>query len=199
MRRLLSLTLLLSLTAAMTLPADAQSVTFRGKVEDVSGTQNQFFVDCTNTSLTSGAFNLNLFVGQQVEITGQWNGSTAAPSVDVAAIAVVPEVFELGGGAKIGDELKVGFIATPGDLAISRITVAPSFTDLGASGVVFVDLSKTVIGTTGVIPGGGILQHTLQIPNDPSLVGLEIFGQGALIDSLGNLTLTNPDCKTIDS
>ena len=108
MRRSLSLTLALSLAALLTAPADAQSVTFRGKVEDVSGTQNQFVVDCTTTSLTSTAFNLNLFVGQQVEITGDWNGSVGSPSVNVQAIAVVPEVFELGGGAKIGEELKVG-------------------------------------------------------------------------------------------
>ena len=70
---------------------------------------------------------------------------------------------------------------------------------IGAAGVVFVDLGQTVIGTSGVIPGGGILQTNLQIPADPSLIGLEVFGQGALIDGAGNLTLTNPDCKTIDS
>ena len=199
MQSITSLTLALSLSAAMAMPADAQSVTFRGKVEDVSGTQNQFILDCTNTSLTSAAFNLNLFVGQQVEITGQWNGSNMAASVNVAAIAVVPEVFELGGSAKIGDEIKVGFIATPGDLAFSRICLAPAFTNFGSSGVLFVDLGQTAIGTVGVIPGGGILQHTLQIPNDPNLIGLEVFAQGALIDGLGLLTLTNPDCKTIDS
>lgn len=178
--------------------ASAQSVTFNGKVEDVSGTQNQFFVDCTDTRLTSTAFNLNLFVGQQTRITGTWNGSAANPSVNVTDIQVIPEVFELGGGAKIGGVLKVGFIGTPGDLAISRIALQPGFAPIDGAGVLFLDMSTAVAGTSGIIPGGGILQTNLPIPNNPALIGLEIYGQGATITPEGVVTVTNPDCKTLD-
>src|SRR5215831_14142348 len=99
--------------AAMVGLAQAQSVHFRGKVEDVSGT-NKFMIDCTKVELTSAQFNLNQFVGQQVDATGMWNGSTTAPVIDVTAIQSVPRLFDLGGNGKVGGELRFEITSTPG-------------------------------------------------------------------------------------
>jgi hypothetical protein len=96
--------------------ASAQSVTMRGKIEDVTGT-GQFFLDCTDVDLSSVLLNLKLFVGQQVKIQGGWNGSVAAPAVVVEAIPVVPEMFEIGGGGKICELAHPTVTASPGSLA----------------------------------------------------------------------------------
>jgi hypothetical protein len=178
--------------------AFAQTVTFDAKVEDVQGTQNQFFADCTDTQLTSSLFNLNTFVGQQVRITGQWNGSTANPSVVVTAIQGVPEVFEIAGGAKIGETSALGFTAQPGAAVIGFLSLAPSFAPFGSTDVIFLDASQVVLSRTGTIGGTGVLELPFAIPNSPVLVGVELYGQGAVVAG-GFVNLTNPDCKTIDN
>ena len=179
--------------------AQAQTVVFRGQIEDVQGTQNQFFLDCTDTSLTSSAFNLNLFMNQSLEITGNWNGSFTNPSVEVTALTPVVESFEIGGGAKIGETSNMTWTGAPGSVAIGRIALDTAFVPLGGdTGVLFLDLSTSVLGRNGVIGGGGILQSNFFIPDNPSLVGLDIYGQGAIITG-GVVTLTNPDCKEIDN
>lgn len=186
---------LLTLTS---LPVDAQAVTLRGKVEDVQGTQNLFFVDCTNVSITSGAFNLNLFLNQQVELTGNWNGSFVAPAVDVTAIVQVVESFEIGGGAKIGDVSNLSVTGPAGDVAVAYISTAPGFTPLGDLGVGLIHPTQSYLMGVGVIPPFGTRQFPLPIPNDPSLVGFELHGQGVILDvGAGQALLTNPDCKEI--
>jgi hypothetical protein len=179
--------------------AAAQSVMLRGKVEDVSGTTGQFIVDCTNVDLSSAAFNLNLFVGSQTEIHGTWNGSSTNPAVVVTAIQLVPETFEIGGGGKIGETAKPTVTGAPGSLATTFASTSTSFAPLGAWGSVFLGGNPFHTGT-GTIPGGGTLELAIQIPNDPTLVGVDVFGQGAIIDTVGGtVLLTNPDCKTLES
>ncbi|MHC4378977.1 MAG: hypothetical protein ACYS26_20445 [Planctomycetota bacterium] len=175
----------------------AQDFTFRGKVEDVSGTQNQFFVDCTDVALTSSAVNLNLFIGQSVEISGFWNGSSAQPAIDATSVTVVTETFEIGGGAKLGETSSLGFTGAPGTQALGFLSGNPGFTPFGDQ-LIFLDQTNILLQGGGTIGGTGILEVPFQIPNNPSLLGFEFFGQGALIGNDGSILLTNPDCKTID-
>ena len=179
--------------------ASAQQVSFRGKVEDVSGTTNQFIVDCTDVDLTSSAFNLNTFVGSQTRITGNWNGSIANPAVDVTAIELVAETFEIGGGGKIGDDATFGVTGTPGSPFAMFLSFGPSFVPFRAAGAVMVDPATLSPVASGVIGAAGNFQLKVQIPNNPALVGITIHGQGAIGLGGGNLLLTNPDCKTLES
>ena len=179
----------------------AQQVTFRGKVEDVQGTQNQFVLDCTNAELTSATIDLNAFVAMSAEMTGQWNGSVTAPMVVVETLTLVPETFEIGGGAKIGDTSTLSFTATPGDLAIGVLSIAPTFVPFRrANGVILANsaTSHRLLQRFGTVGGTGILEIPFMIPNDPSLVGFDIYGQGALAAG-GTIRMTNPDCKTISN
>jgi hypothetical protein len=189
----LSLTLLLALSTL----ASAQTVTLRGKVEDVSGTTGQFFVDCTDVDLSSALFNLNLFVGQQVEIGGTWNGSVGSPAVVVTEIQAVPESFEIGGGGKIGKSAQPTVTAAPGSLAFTFASMSSSFLPLGTAGTGF--LGGAVVPTgSGTVGGSGILQLSIQIPNDPTLVGFNVFGQAVVVDpGLSAFWFTNPDCKEL--
>ncbi len=188
---------LLTLTASLLLAstAVAQEVTFRGKDEDVSGTQNQFFVDCTDVDLTSALFDLNDFIGMQTLITGTWNGSRVSPAVLVSDISVVPETFEIGGGGKLGDDMTFGITGPDGAFAAAFFSMDSDFLNL-RQGVVLIDLARSSKIAQGTIPPIGNIEWTVTIPNDPTLVGLTGYGQGFYVSG-GRLTITNPDCKEV--
>jgi hypothetical protein len=193
----MKLSLVIPALLATTALTTAQSVTLRGKVEDVSGTTGQFFLDCTDVDLSSIAFNLNLFVGQHVEIQGTWNGSVGTPAVVVEAIANVPESFEIGGGGKIGEQAHPTVTAAPGSLAFTFASVSTSFLPLGAAGTGFLGGNPFSTGS-GTVGGAGVLQLNVPVPNDPSLIGVDIFGQAIVLDA-GSFSFTNPDCKELKS
>lgn len=182
---------------ALAATAPAQDVVLRGKVEDVSGTTNRFVVDCTDTALTSAAFDLNAWVGQQVELTGTWNGSSASPSVEVTAIAPIAESFEIGGGAKIGDQAVFAVTSNPGDLTVMFAALGAGFAPTRRAGTLLLDANPIVEIGSGVVRGDGRLEITVDIPDDPSIVGIEVFGQALIAFAAGGKTWSNPDCKTI--
>lgn len=176
----------------------AQSVTVRGKVEDVGA--NQFVIDCTNTTLVSATFNLNLFVGQEVLLTGAWNGSTAAPSINVQTIVNSIGGFEIPSNPKIGGTLRLGQTGTPGDAVFFLASAASGFLPIGADNTLLLDPATAFRAGSGVIPALGVLETSINLPNDPSLLGVIAHGQAAVFSSgFTVLTLTNPDCKEIKS
>ncbi len=175
----------------------AQNVTFRGQVEDVQGTQNQFVVDCSNVQLVAPAINLQTFVGLQTEITGTWNGSSVAPSVTVSAIQAVAESFEIGGKGEIGDELTFGVTGPVGRPTAMFASLGSTFAPLAGAGAVFIDLGIARPIASGIIPGGGNLQVKVAIPNNPNLVGTTVYGQAGILAAPGQIFLTNNDCKTL--
>lgn len=186
----------LSLLALSALAA-AQHVTVRGKVEDVSGTAGEFTLDCANVSLSSTTVDLNLFVGLQVELQGGWNGSTTTPAVAVADMVEVPRSFEIGGGGKIGSAIKPTVTGTPGALAFTMGAVTTSFVPFGGFGTILLGTNAFPTGS-GTIPASGTLELSIQVPDDATLVGVDVFGQGAIVDTVGNSVLfTNPDCVTL--
>ena len=197
MRSVLFLPCLLALLGAAG-DSRGQAVSFRGKVEDVPGTANQFLVDGTNTHLTSPAIDLNLYLGQQVLIAGTWNGSASAPSVVVQTTAVVPKTFEVGGNGSIGGQMVFGAIGTPGDSAVLAAGFLPTFVPLPGLGVAFFDPSTMVVVGVGPINGLGQFEISVPIPNDPGLLGLNVLGQGAMSGPVTGILVTNPDWKQID-
>ena len=190
MRLRLPISLFLLSSAAM-----AQQITLRGKVEDAAG-GNQFVVDCSSTRLTSATFDLNTFVGQQVLITGTQVGTPQAPLVEVATIAVIPEIFEIPGNPEVGNELRFGATHTPGARVSFFVALGPGFRRVGRAGTFMLDLSTTVFATAGTIPAPGNLELVIPLPNDPALIGRDVHAQ-ALLFSGGALVISNPDCKTI--
>ncbi|MCI0588147.1 MAG: hypothetical protein L0323_15055 [Planctomycetes bacterium] len=179
--------------------AAAQPVSFRGKVEDVSGTSNQFVVDGTSTALTSSTINLNAFVGEQVLIGGVWNGSSAAPSVSVQTISIVPRTFEVGGNGSIGNEIRFGAFGAPGDAAVLVAALQPTFLPLPGLGVAFLDPMNIIVVGAGAIGQDGNFEVEVAIPNDPAFVGLDVLGQGAISGPGAGLIVANPDSKTIQA
>ncbi len=196
MNRFSSLSSLFALLAIAE-SAAGQAVTFRGKVEDVSGTSNQFVVDGTSTQLVSATINLNAFVGEQVLIDGVWNGSTVAPSVAVASIAIVPRTFEVGGNGSIGGEVRFGAFGAPGDTAVLAAAFEPAFLPLPGLGVAFLDPQNLIVVGVGPIGQDGNFEVAVPIPNAPAFVGMNVLGQGAISGPAAGLLVANPDSKTI--
>ncbi|MEQ8766536.1 MAG: hypothetical protein RL885_21665 [Planctomycetota bacterium] len=198
MKRLGNWALVFVAIVALSTAVSAQDILLRGKVEDVSGT-NQFVIDCTNVMLQSNAFNLNNFVGQQTEIVGTNVGTPQAPIINVSAIQVIPRIFEIGGNGKIGREFQLEVAGTPGDRAWIFPASGPGFGPSNSWGTFLLNSINTPIAS-GVIPGNGLLQIQIPIPNNPALVGRTVYGQ-ALVESNGGLTITlsNADCNTVES
>ncbi len=191
--QVLAIVCVLGLSASL---VSAQEVLLRGKVEDVQGTNN-FFVDCTNVGLQSNAFNLNLFVGQQTEIRGTNIGTPQSPLINVTDIQVIPRIFEIGGNGSIGRELQLEVAGTPGD----RVWIFPAsgsgYSPIRNWGTFLLDAVNPAFAA-GVIPGNGLLQIQVNIPNNPNLVGVTVYGQ-ALLETGAGILLSNADCKTIKS
>jgi hypothetical protein len=183
--------------ALLAVDASAQQVTLRGQVEDVAG--GGFFVDCTDTTLTSSTVDLNAFNGQQVELSGTWNGSSVAPNVDVAAIAAVAKLFEVGGGGKLGDELRLKVTSNPGDVAIMFVALDDGFLPAHKNGVLLLDFATMLHVATGTVAGDGTFEVKGTIPNDPALDGLVVHGQSFVAFTGGGAVLSNPDCVTLHS
>ena len=193
---------LLSFSLALLLSVPAfgqQSVRFRGKVEDVSGTFNQFVLDCTDVRLTSATVALLPLVGQQGEIQGTYNGNALNPSVEVTSFTPLAEDFEIGGGGKIGDVAKFEVRGAPGDSALIFGGPGSGFVPLPVAGAVLVDPFQVELIGIAPIPATGLLQFDSPIPNDPALVGVTYHGQALLTLSGGGFRLTMNDCKTLSN
>lgn len=191
----LALAPLVLVAAAVT--AHAQQVSLRGKVEDMPSQPGRFIVGCTVTELTSSVVDLNSFVGQQVELTGSWNGSSSAPVVDVATMGTVNKLFEVGGSGQIGSELSFKVTSSSGDFAIMFAALDSGFMPAHRAGVLLLSLSPLLTVASGFVAPDGTLEVKGSIPNDPSLIGIEVHGQAFVAFAAGGAALSNPDCTTI--
>ena len=182
----------------------AQSVHLRGKVEDGEGTCYycpgfDFVIDCTDIPIASSAYDLNAFMGMQVEATGTYNGLAATPLIEITSLQVVPESFSIAGGGSIGGTMDFVAHANPGDLALLMLSRASGMTFLGEN-ILMLDPGTTLILGIDVVNSNGEGEISIPLPNNLGLVGLEVFGQAAIKPSTGGLYyFTNPDCKVISS
>jgi len=187
----------------MSSPLLAQDVTFSGKVENGEGVCHDcpgfdFVLDYTHTSISSATIDLKPFVGLYVKGEGHWNGSVTTPALDVTSLTVVPQSFSIGGGGSIGKTLKFTTFASPGDLAFVMASTKDSFVPSPGVGILFLDpLHLSFLGS-GFVGGGGEFTLKVDVPNDPALIGLSVFGQAGLFTG-GALTTTNSDLKVISN
>ncbi|MCA8967256.1 MAG: hypothetical protein H6838_16675 [Planctomycetes bacterium] len=150
-------------------------------------------VKFVGTPLVSGTINLAGYHNQYVRIQGTWNGS----AVTVNSIQVTTDSFSLSGNTSIGHRLRSNSMGNPGELALNVVALGTAFS------VPFLDLAfqldpaTSVVQGLGVVNGNGEFKSDLDIPNDPSLVGLRLTGQGAILDAAGSLLTTNVDSKVV--
>lgn len=180
----------------------AQVVTMRGEVADGRATGcyycpgYQYVIKWIGTRLDASVVNLAPYLNQQVEVTGNWNGSLTTPIITVTAVRLVAESFSIAGSTRIGDKLRLNSISTTGDLAANVIAFSRSFVPMLPL-VVSLDPATAFVLGSGATNGNGEFKSDLDIPNDPALVGLRVYGQGLVVPQVGLPFFTNPDSKVV--
>ncbi|MCB9832102.1 MAG: hypothetical protein H6807_06455 [Planctomycetes bacterium] len=199
LRKILNVAILLVMSSA----AFAQSVHLRGKIEDAENVcyycpGYQFVIDCNYTKVTSSAYDLNLYIGTQVEIDGLWNGSTSAAAIDITNLSVVTETFAIGGNGSIGHNISFTAMTAPGDLAYTFYSFGTGFVPVGSNLYYLLDIPSSVLLGQGLTDGNGEFDVSGTLPNIPWLVGVTLYGQSAIVPANGSpIYMTNPDCKVV--
>jgi hypothetical protein len=171
--------------------ASAQTVTLRGKVEDVG---TQFVLDCTPVTLVSGGANLAAVLGQDVEAVG----TVIGPNLfSVTSVTPVTDVMELGGNMQLGGKAKIEVTGPVGQVVKIYAALDDAFLTVKKMGL-FLDTASLSFLLQGTIPGTGKLEVTLTVPNDPALAGVDVFVQVVRLQA-GGFQLGNSDCETIDA
>jgi len=197
---LIKLNILAYLTLAALPSLQAQvPVKLSGKVTDGSAAACYYcpgfkhVIKHSGTRLQSSTLDLDLFMNQQVQICGTWDGTF----VTVVSAEVVPESFSISGGGKIGGFFSFNSYGIPGDLGINllafRTGMTVPFADLG----LLLDLVSLRVLGSGSLGSTGDHKDVLDIPNEPGLIGLRIFGQGVILTQDGSFFSTNLDSKLI--
>ena len=188
--------LLLSLLAS-TSALCAQTQTLRGKVEDVQGTQNQFYLDCTNIPLISNALNLNTWVGQEAVLQVVNVGTAAAPRLRVDAATATTKVFDMG-NLRQGQSARWQVNAPAGSFALMLLdfTSFTGYAPFGSFGTFLLGSSPATLAS-GLTNAQNQFEISFAVPAFPALVGTSFTGQ-ALVGDHGTWFFSNPDCKTFE-
>jgi hypothetical protein len=192
-----------SLLVAAALTAQ-QQVELRGELVDGRATgcyycpNVGFAIKFSETPVHSSTINLTPFLQQQVQMVANWNGSLSAPDFDVTAISIVTETFSDAGGARISQNFRFTTHAGPGDLAFNAIAFGNGLAVPFGTLAILINPANAVLLGFGVTDGNGEFRTTVQLPNDPALVGLRVFSQGVVAPVNGDpLFGTNPRASFI--
>lgn len=188
---------LLSLTTVLATHLAAQTVTLRGKVEDVSGTSNQFFLDGTNLPVVSTTLNLNTVVGQQAIMQVVDIGTPGAPVIRVDSSAPAPTVMDMG-NLRLGQSSTFEVNAPAGSAAFMFMDfqVNTGFLPAGVLGTWLLGLSPHLLAG-GITNGQNQFEAQFFTPPNPQLLGLRITSQ-AFVGDHGTWFFSNPDNKTVE-
>lgn len=177
--------------------ASGQRVTLRGKLMYASTPKPYFYVDTTNTLLTSGTIDVVGFASHQVSLAGEWNGAMDKPSVEVGRIEVVRPSFAIGEKRAIGGDVSFSLYGTPGETAVLAVCPGCTFLPLPGYGTLFLDPLELIVIGSGRIGPTGRIEVAVPIPYEPKLIGLTVYGQGVSLGGYSQPSTTNPDRMTI--
>jgi hypothetical protein len=186
-------------------PAQAQ-VCVTGRVTPVGGPTicqqgETHYLECTRVFLRSNLLDLNRFNGQIVRITGRDIGVTCRV-LDVARVDPPPATLEWCGSPSTCCPVK--FKVCPGGLgqAWLFLSTAPDYQPLGCGNTLLggtLLIAPPLIEVWSGMLTAGCGEVTIPIPCNNSLVGLQVWLQGARRDigPIGPLWLTNAVCFRI--
>jgi hypothetical protein len=94
--------------------------------------------------------------------------------------------------ARLGRPWTLEVHGEPGSFALPAAALLPGFVDLGPAGAFGLDPSTTVTGPAIPIPSSRTASLVFQVPNDPGLVGRQLYWQCGFADpARGTLHLSN--------
>ncbi|MCI0585758.1 MAG: hypothetical protein L0323_02835 [Planctomycetes bacterium] len=197
------------LAALFATPSPAQStiaLDVTGVVQPVPGPTicmqgETHLLECAQVFLRSNVVDLNALVGQNVRLTGVDIGVTCTV-IEVLAAAPANPTLEWCGTPAPGCAVK--FKVCPGAIAFAALFVStapgffPVFLPLNGTPEAVL-LSPPFIPIPPALGTTGCFDSTIPIPPDLSLVGADVWLQGARMDigPAGPMHLTNSVCLTI--
>lgn len=175
----------------------AQTHTVRGSIENVQGTTNQFFLDCTNLRLTSSALNLNLWMGPNLALEVVDIGTPGAPLLDVRSATPTNAAMDMG-NLRAGRSDRWQVRAPAGSLAfvLFDLTANTSFRPMAPYGTFLLGNGAQTLasGTTNAL---GVWEFSVAIPASAApFVGTAVTSQALLLGG-GTAWFSEPDCKTL--
>lgn len=185
-----------ALAIAAALPAQTQ--TMRASVEDVQGTQNQFYIDCTNIPAVSSTINLNTIISQEMIFEVVNIGTAANPILDIRSATPTTKVFDMG-NLRIGQSARWQVNAPAGSFGMVFLdfTSRTGYQPFGSFGVWLLS-SNAVTLSSGFTNAQNQFEFNYTVANVPQLVGSSFTGQ-ALVGTGGTFFLSNPDCKVLEN
>jgi hypothetical protein len=184
-------------TCILSAAASAQT-TIRGKVEDVQGTANQFFLDGTTIPVVSNVLNLNLWQGQHAFLDVTNIGTAASPILRIDAASPTVKMMDMG-NLRLGETKTWEVFAPTGSAAFIFMdwTLNTSFTPIpGFTGAWLLGNQPFLLA--GGITFGGVFQTIYTTPNNPVFIGLEVTSQ-ALVGTQNGWEFSNVDNKTVEN
>lgn len=187
----------LTATCMLAAAATAQT-TIRGKVEDVQGTVNQFYLDGTNIPVVSNVLNLNVWQGQHAFLDVTNIGTASAPILRVDAATPTAKMMDMG-NLRLGQSKTWEVFAPTGSTAFIFMDWTPNtgFAPIPTFGGAWFLGSQPFL-LAGGITFGGVFQTSYTTPNNPMFLGLEVSSQ-ALVGAQNAWQFSNVDSKIVEN
>jgi hypothetical protein len=134
-------------------------------------------IQCSDVVLTGAGVDLTAFEGRIAALSGTLDLSSGCPSIAVteAVPASVRTAHFALRGTRLGQSVTFTTIAPAGSIVAHIFGCSRGFLPLGPLGSVLIGVQDAVFVGTGI--SFGLDLRTERIPNDPSLVDVEIYYQ----------------------
>jgi hypothetical protein len=158
-------------------------------------------VECTDVLLTSSTVDLGSLVGQTVDLQGNLVPALGCVTLDVTSAAPATARTRLTAlqGTRLNRPIIVTTTAPAGSSVFYVFSGGSGFVPLGPFGSLLVDFTTAQVRGPDI--SIGIALHTWTIPDDPTLVGVNIWIQTAMVAILPapEGRLLNAICFTIQA
>ena len=161
--------------------ATAQQVRMFGELELENG---EYTLAIPGVVLLPGTLDLSNDVGEIVEIHGNLVPGTP-DTVQVTSAAQSDDKLKIGGSSRIGESIELRIESETSPLYYLVASLAQDMTPLDGlpllSGTLFIELPVVTI-SGGLLINNNYL-HVFPLPNNPALVGIDIWFQTALVNT----------------
>lgn len=193
-------TTLIAAAAALSLAVVLPSQSIDRFVGTLRATATGFGIDETSLPVVAANADLRQFVGRIVEMTGQIRSDVAAPFYEVASIEQAGSWFQSSGDTRVGRDIQFRIDVPDIGRWYLYAALAPAMMPLESympygSGTLWIDPGSIL--TLGLGPMVRTWADRMTVPNDPALVGLQVWFQGAVHIIPGPLKFLNANRVTL--